>query len=225
MFYLIYKITNNLNGKIYIGSHKTTNINDSYMGSGKYLKRAIDKHGINNFTKEILYSFDNPKDMYAKEAEIVNEEFISENNTYNIKKGGYGGFDYINQHIPKKIEWLRKGRIAANKVIMLKYGSEWTKNNSVKANEKAQAVLKYKRDNDPIFVERMKENAKNANLASQSETAKNKRKNTMKTNLHQQGEKNSNFGNMWITDGTNSKVIKKTEQVPDGWTKGRKIKK
>ena len=124
MYYLIYKITNTINGKIYIGSHKTNNINDAYMGSGKYLKHAINKHGIEKFTKEILFSFNNPDDMYKKEAELVNEEFISESNTYNLKKGGFGGFDYINSHIPKQTEWLRKGRLNANKVLRDKYGDE-----------------------------------------------------------------------------------------------------
>lgn len=57
MHYLIYKVTNNINGKIYIGCHKTEDIEDSYMGSGKYLKRAIEKNGLENFTKEILYDF------------------------------------------------------------------------------------------------------------------------------------------------------------------------
>jgi hypothetical protein len=225
MYYLIYKITNIINGKIYIGSHKTKNINDSYMGSGKYLKYAITKYGIENFTKEILYSFDNPQDMYTKESELVDEEFISESNTYNIKKGGFGGFDYINTHIPKQTEWLRKGRLNANKVLRTKYDADWHKTISLKANEKAQEVLKFKRDNDPVFKDKMINNARNANKLSQTPEARLKRKETMKSNSHQRGEKNSNFGNMWITDGTNSKVIKKTELIPSGWIKGRKIKK
>ncbi len=40
MYYTVYKITNQINGKIYIGSHKTNDLNDRYMGSGKYLIRA-----------------------------------------------------------------------------------------------------------------------------------------------------------------------------------------
>jgi hypothetical protein len=77
MFYLIYKITNKIDGKIYIGSHKTKNIDDNYMGSGKYLNHAYKKHGVENFIKEILFVFTNASEMYAKEAEIVNESMPS----------------------------------------------------------------------------------------------------------------------------------------------------
>jgi hypothetical protein len=80
MFYTIYKITNKINGKVYIGSHKTRTLDDNYMGSGKYLLRAIEKHGEDNFTKEILYVFDNPEEMYTKEAELVNDDFLAEAN-------------------------------------------------------------------------------------------------------------------------------------------------
>ena len=84
MFYTIYKITNSVNGKIYIGSHKTTDINDNYMGSGKYLKYAQNKYGIDNFVKTILFVFDTPELMYKKEAELVNECFLLKENTYNL---------------------------------------------------------------------------------------------------------------------------------------------
>ena len=96
MFYTIYKITNLLDGKIYIGSHKTKKLDDAYMGSGKYLVHAQKKYGMENFKKEILFVFDNSEEMYAKEAEIVNEEFLVTENTYNLKVGGFGGWDYAN---------------------------------------------------------------------------------------------------------------------------------
>lgn len=96
MFYTIYKITNLLDGKIYIGSHKTKKLDDAYMGSGKYLKAAQKKYGMENFKKEILFIFDNPEEMYVKEAELVNEEFLVTENTYNLKVGGFGGWDYLN---------------------------------------------------------------------------------------------------------------------------------
>ena len=95
MYYTIYQTTNKVNGKIYVGSHKTEDINDDYIGSGKMLNYAIDKYGIDNFEKTVLFVFENPDHMYEKEKEIVNEEFVKSPHTYNMKIGGYGGWDHV----------------------------------------------------------------------------------------------------------------------------------
>lgn len=89
--HIIYQTTNLINGKIYIGAHSTDNIEDGYLGSGKNLKSAIAKYGSENFKREILYIFDSYQEMYLKEAELVNENFISRSDTYNIVTGGSGG--------------------------------------------------------------------------------------------------------------------------------------
>ena len=89
MSYIIYKTTNAINGKYYIG---VTNGNDPfYMGSGRALLSAIKEYGRKNFVRETLEVFDTEEEAYKREAEIVNETFVADRNTYNIGKGGKGG--------------------------------------------------------------------------------------------------------------------------------------
>ncbi len=96
MYYTVYKITNLTNGKVYIGVHKTSNLDDKYMGSGINIKRAIKKYGLDNFKKEYLSIFDNEYDMYNMESIIVNSDFIKSSDTYNINEGGYGSWSFLN---------------------------------------------------------------------------------------------------------------------------------
>ena len=103
MFYLIYKITNTLNAKFYIGAHKTSDKNDDYMGSGIMIKRAIAKYGIENFTKEIIYECSSLEEMYQKEKEFV----VLSEQTYNLKEGGLGGFDHINSDVEFRIYMIK----------------------------------------------------------------------------------------------------------------------
>lgn len=91
--YTIYKITNNINGKYYIGVHKTNNPNDNYYGSGTAIKKAIKKYGKENFSKKVLYIFEFKQDAYLMESKIVD---INDPNSYNEKEGGIGGWDYVN---------------------------------------------------------------------------------------------------------------------------------
>jgi hypothetical protein len=115
-YYIVYKITNLINNKIYIGVHKTSNINDNYMGSGLLIRRAIKKYGIENFKKDILHTFDNEKDMYKAESKLVNEDFLK-NNVYNLTFGGLGSWNHVNKIISSdsRVQWGRKGGISTSK--------------------------------------------------------------------------------------------------------------
>lgn len=121
-FHLVYKITNHIDGRIYIGVHKTNRIDDSYMGSSKELKQDIKKLGINNFTKTILFNFNNSEEMFEKEARLVNRGFVNRRDTYNKSLGGLNTIEFVNENIDrfkpknKRIQWAKKGRREANKV-------------------------------------------------------------------------------------------------------------
>jgi len=86
----IYKTTNKISGKIYIGKSQVKNNN--YLGSGLYLKRALKKYGKENFIREIIE--DNIKDpIILCEKEIYWIEKLNSRNPktgYNISKGGDG---------------------------------------------------------------------------------------------------------------------------------------
>lgn len=106
MYYYIYTTINLINGKVYHGKHKTKNINDGYLGSGTYLKRAIKKYGEENFNRVIR--------MFCRNEDIMNEmeehlsyieDWVGDKNCYNLRQGGDGGFDHIT-----KVQMVERNR-------------------------------------------------------------------------------------------------------------------
>lgn len=87
---VIYKTTNLLNGKIYIG--KDARNDNTYFGSGLILKNAIKKYGIQNFKKEILETCNSFKELNEREIYWI-KYYNSTDKTigYNIAIGGLGG--------------------------------------------------------------------------------------------------------------------------------------
>jgi len=107
MKYYVYKTTNKINGKIYIGVHGSDDIeNDQYMGSGSLIRKALKKYGKENFEREILFEYDDHLDAYNKESEIVTEDFCEDDDNYNLKIGGIA----CAFHTPRSKEKLSKGQ-------------------------------------------------------------------------------------------------------------------
>lgn len=87
-FYTVYHIRNKLNNMIYVGSHKTNNLDDNYYGSGKNIKKIIKEIGRINLEKTIISYHKSNEEMLLAEKQIVNREFIERADTYNIIIGG-----------------------------------------------------------------------------------------------------------------------------------------
>jgi len=220
MFYYLYQITNNVNGKIYVGVHKTKSLDDGYMGSGKIINRAIKKYGIDNFEKDILEFFENQELMYAREKEIVTEELLQEKHVYNLRRGGLGGWDYINKHrtIEQRIEIGLKGGFANKHKWSETLKNEVSKVLSETCKKTSDDLWKYRFDE-------MNSYRKKAFEASLSYDSISRRKETLKQRCHQQGDKNSQYGTCWIIkDGKSKKILKEelNEFLKSGWNKGRK---
>jgi hypothetical protein len=168
------------------------------MGSGKVIKRAIEKHGIDNFTKDVLEFFDSDEDMYAREKEVVTEEFLSRSDVYNLRRGGTGGFDYINKHglgtAPKSTNSVYKHKL-----------SEWGRRGALVKNNKYRDFR----------------NIGNKSFLGRSHSDESKRLIGSSNSKLQSGTKNSQYGSMWITDGVQNKKIPKDTALPLGFRKGR----
>lgn len=226
-YHYIYKITRIKDGRYYIGMHSTDNEEDGYFGSGKLITRSIRKHGKEAHIKEILEFLDNRELLKKREAELVNEECLNDPLCMNLVLGGSGGSSVG-----------KLGGLASAK------SAKWTVEKRKECVKKSHETFANHKKEDPefaalIFAEKSKKSKSNnerrkansekiwsekAIIAAQSPEAVAKRTNTQKEIDHQQGEKNSQYGTCWITDGINNKKIKKTDlafYLLNGWKTDR----
>jgi len=108
--YSIYKTTNTITKKFYVG--KQSSDRTYYLGSGKLLQRAIEKHGKQNFTKVILEDVLTAKQASDREKHWIKKTGALGNQGYNMNAGGVGGdnsrhIDYANRKIEYNTAGLR----------------------------------------------------------------------------------------------------------------------
>lgn len=106
----IYKITNQINGKIYIGKHSTDNLDDGYMGSGILICKAEKKYGIENFTKEYLAFCDTEEKLNWFEKFYI-KKYKAREVGYNLTDGGDGHLGFImTEETKQKLSEAKKGK-------------------------------------------------------------------------------------------------------------------
>ena len=88
-----YMVTNNINGKVYVGSHSWdgNGMDPNYYGSGTAITRAVKKYGKENFQVEVLYYYDTIEECRADEERILTEYDVKNcPHSYNIKNAAVG---------------------------------------------------------------------------------------------------------------------------------------
>lgn len=234
-YYTVYKTTNLLNGKIYIGSHQTNNPNDSYYGSGKLITEAIDKYGKHNFVKEVLAIFDNPADMYEHESILVNTEFVNDRTTYNLCEGGNGGFGpgQIGGE-SFKAKMLADESFREKALVNAKKGGDLFAEKLTKDIEFRETVVPKLKENFKLAREARNEKFKNdadaANewkskisktLTGRKLPSETRKRMSAASKGKRSGENNNAYGKIFINNGEENKMIKKDDPIPNGWVKGR----
>jgi len=142
---IIYKTTNLITGKIYVGQDSKNNPN--YLGSGKYFCLAVKKYGKENFKKEILSECSNRIELDEKEKYWIKELNCKVPKGYNIKDGGEGGDTYTNSSEENKMKFIEK---------MRKPKSEEHKKNLKLAQKRPEVLEKKRKPKSEEFKKNMK---------------------------------------------------------------------
>lgn len=144
-YYIVYRTENLVTGAYYIGAHETSVLEDGYLGSGKILKRAIKKYGVENFKRVVLAHCSTRERMYVLERLIISRH-LGHPDCYNIARGGKGGWAHVNK-ILSDADRAYRGRKGARKHAQrlaedLEYRDRWRENFQRRGTEAARGSCK-----------------------------------------------------------------------------------
>ena len=244
MYGYIYKTTNLINGKIYIGQKKRFEFTEDYKGSGKILWNAINKYGWDNFKVELLVECNSQEELNNEEKRLI-LKFDSTNRSvgYNISLGGQNPV-LVGENNP--LYGRHRSKETKEKISKSKTGVKRS------SEQVAQMSLTTKKlyENEE-YVQKRSEIMKNMStgrkwihkgtenkfvtsedfekyinegwiegMAYRSRSEKYKE--YCKVREHNKSHFN-NIGRKWINDGTNNKFVKSEEldrYLDNGWVQG-----
>lgn len=204
--HFVYRTTNLVNGKFYIGVHTAWSVEDDYLGSGDRLKRAVFKHGRENFQRVVLWIFDDRDEAYRMEADEVGK-CLGDPLCMNIHPGGNGGWTIALQRRLKKHtedptwqeEYRRKCGVTTKRL--------WDDDGPLRIAFDAGRMPQLDR-NGKAHSDSTKKKIGTASAISQARSG------------------NSQYGKQWMTNGLEEKKVR-PDEVPaltaTGWRRGRSL--
>ncbi len=213
-YHFIYKTTNVLTGRYYYGMHSTDDLNDGYVGSGKRIKRSINKHGKENHIREIIEFVSDRKKLKQREREVVNLDKVAKKDCMNLMVGGKGGYSKNNFG---GTEGRCRGAKSTNFLMWTTEKEKHIKRVSLQSKER------WKDENFRLKMMKV------LNWTGRKHKEESKKLIGEKNSIHQKGSGNSQYGTCWIYSEKEkrSMKIKKDDldfYINDSWIKGRKIK-
>lgn len=209
-YHYIYKTTCSITGRYYIGMHSTDKLEDEYIGSGRLLWLSINKYGRENHHREILEFAQNRQALKNREQQLVNEDVLKDPMCMNLMRGGEGGFISVDQQRnrskaggEKRAQKLKTDSFFNTEVIQ--------KMTIAQKNRVINGTLNTWKDN--------------YSWVGKKHTTETKKKMSESHKDRNTGELNSQYGTIWITNGTDNKKIKNSETIPTDWKNGRTIKR
>lgn len=204
-FHFLYRTTNLVNGKYYIGVHSTWNLDDGYLGSGNILRRSVSKYGKESFVCEVLQFFNTRESAFSAEIKEVSEH-LGKPLCMNLVEGGLGGswkaatarWNWLLKNDPVWTAWMR---------------SRWS-----------AAMRRRWLDFPELMAETRSERF---TFEGRSHSEESKRKMGLANSLKQAGSLNSQYGTVWmVKEGVSAKVnlVDVDDRKRDGWIRGRIVR-
>lgn len=209
MYGYIYLTTNLVNGKKYIGMHKSCQFDPNYKGSGKILWDAIYKYGWDNFKVEILCECATKEDLLsAEKLEIDNRQAVTSREYYNIAQGGQGGDTITGK--PDYLEYCNSLRGRKRPPETGKKISESEKGKYVSETTRRRISESRQGEKNPFYGKHLTEEHRNNISKGNSNPSEETR----------QRHREATLGRVWINNGITCKQVRLEGDLPEGWTFG-----
>lgn len=220
MYGYVYLTTNIVNGKKYIGRHKSSKYDARYKGSGKIIRQAIKRYGRDKFITIVLSEYEDEKSLNQGEIYwIAKYDAVNSDEFYNIEKGGYAngrpvGFKVTRESVERVANKLRGRKLSDDtrlKISLSLKGINAGENNPAKRDDvRAKFRLINAGKNNPVWGKHWYNNGVTDILAEICPEGF----------VHGRLFKETKFKNRchWYNNGIKSI---KAEFCPDGYTPGR----